>query len=216
MGSTSATENPPAPPAPPRATKPPEVLAPDLTRGTALRERSAPYWVGVIGYAKANAKKGVTGRDHPPMHSVDLGGITFPEKFTPWEGGEGEEEEAIRGRYMGAVVHLTETRVAKLKEALKRTLIRWRERKGRHAHGYKVTLEDDAAIEEARKRWGLNEAQVANLKAKASQQQLLPTDEPIGKYLYCVKLDGDHEEGTTWRPHAGVPKCVLETGIEAP
>ena len=213
MGTTSATEE--KPPASPPAKPPREILAPDLTRGTALAERRAAYWVGVLGHSKGNKAKGVAGRDYPPARSLDVGGVTFPEKFTPWEGHDDDEDEAIRGKYLGAIVVLTESRVQQLKDALKRTLIRWRERKGRHAHGQKVTLEDDASIEAARKRWGLNEMQVANLRAKASQQQVLPTDEPIAKYIYCVRV-GDHEEGSTWRPHAGVPKCVLETGIEAP
>lgn len=185
-----------------------EVLAPDLARGTPLADKSAVYWVGVRTHDES------AGRPHPPMHNIDLGGITFPSWFTPWEG-DGINGEAQRGQYPGAIVRLTDSQIASFKAACRKTLVRWRAREGRHAHGYLVRLIDDDDIGQAKARWGLTDDQVSKFRTKARSVQVSSGDEPVAKYLYCIKVK-DVEPGSSWRPSAQIPASVLDLGVEAP
>lgn len=187
-----------------------ESLAPDLS-GTRPTQRSAIYWCGVRGYVEGDPR-----RPHPPMHDITVGGVTFMERYQPWE--DHREGEDKRGSYPGLLLRLTEDRVARLKSALRRTVVRWREREGRHAHGYLVTVPEEGEVEQARKRWGLTEAQVAAYQGKIAGIQFLPGDEPVGRYLYCLRVEeapGVVEMGT-YRPAASIPPSVLETGILNP
>lgn len=190
----------------------PKRLAPDLSTGNPLvAERGACYWVGVRTFVEGNPE-----RPHPPMANIDVGGVTFPSRFTPWqEGAEGEE--GSRGKYPGHIVYLRAGQIAQLKEALCRAVVRWRQREGRHAHGYVVFLETEETIAAAKKRWSLNEALVARLRTRASAFAFMPGDQELSRFIYCQKVaDPSIQPGTTFRPSMDIPNSVFETGIEDP
>jgi hypothetical protein len=182
-----------------------ERLGPVITAGTVTKEKAAVYWVGVIPW-----KQDDSASRPPPMHFMNIGPVTFQTWSTPWEGKD-ESGAGIRGRYPGSLVRLTESQVSRLKSELMRTVVRWRERKGRHAHGYLVRQESAAEIEEATKRWKLNEVQVAEATAKIAVFR--EDDEPVSAYIYCVKTD--LPEGSNARP-GGIPPSAWDTGIDLP
>lgn len=187
-----------------------DVLAPDLSRGAPLQRKSAIYWVGVIPPREGDDAS------HPPMHNITLGGVTFPMRHTPWE--DHRQGDDKRGDYPGYLARLTDAQVDQLKEACRRTIVRWRERTGRHAHGHQVYLVNEADIQAAKEKWKLTDAQVATYAARVGNVTIRDSDEPISKYIYCVKVDAKSgaEEGGTWRPSAQIPRPIVETGIEAP
>lgn len=208
MGSTSTT-NPPTPPAKPAASAPVQRLGPNLVglAGQAT-EKSDLYWVGVIPWNKDDPNS-----QPPPMHFMNIGPVTFQTWYTPWEGAD-DAGAGIRGRYPGTLVRLTVSQVARLVGELQRTVVRWRERKGRHAHGYLVRAETPEEIEAARKRYALREDQVAMATAKIAV--FTEGDEPVSKYIYCVKVTAPGlTEGAVARP-GGIPASAWDTGIDLP
>lgn len=189
-----------------------EILAPDLTAGGLLAEKTAVYWCGIRTY-----KDGDPDRPHPPMHADTLGGVTFASWYNPWEDERDEDEDGTRrGHYAGMMLELGETAILALKNALKRTLVRWRTREGAHAHGYKVTMVSEAEIVEAKKIWALDDRQVHAFRQKHARFQIMKGDEPFAAYIYCVKMPEGTEPMTSWRPSAKIPDSVLVTGIELP
>lgn len=205
MGPTSATSTPPAR----------KGLAPDLGKTpSGAVERSAAYWCGVRTHRDADPEHGIAARPHPPCVNFEVGGVTFASMRTPWD-------DSIKGRHAlpGDIVVLTTSRVARLETMLRRTIVRWRERTGSHPHGYPVTLWDEESIEAAKVLLNLNPVQVQALRAKVpTAAKTFETDEPIAKYLYCVKVTASGvREGSTYRPAAELPPSLLEQGfIEAP
>jgi len=200
-------------------------ILPSLDSFTSTRQKSAVYWMGVIpgnpGRA-ADPSKGLTAVDpsgHPPMHSIDnIGGrVTFTEWYTPPEG-LGQDGGSRRGQYPGSLVSLTETPDSQLREGLRSTLVRWKQRNGRHAHGYVLRIPSVDAIEEMRGRMGLNEKEVARMKIRADQFEILEGDEPVARYVYCVKVDGpEAANGGRWRPSTTLPPSIEDAGgIESP
>jgi hypothetical protein len=181
-----------------------------MRRGAPLERKTAVYWVGVVPPKPGDEKS------HPPMQTITLGGVTFPLRHTPWE--EHREGENKRGEYLGYLVRLTDEQVDQVKAACRKTIVRWRERAGRHAHGYLVRLIDDAEIAEAADRWKLSDAQIATYRARVQNTRIMPSDEPASRYVYCVRVsdNAEAEEGAPWRPSAQVPKPIIETGIESP
>lgn len=201
MGPTSA----PATTNPPAARR----VAPDLTRTTVAAKTQA-YWVGVRTFRKADPAKGIEGRPYPPQANFNIGGVTFPSWFTPWD-----DEGQTRGKFPGAIVRLSAAQVDYLATILARSAVRWREREGQHAHGYVVLLHDDESIEAVRKAQNLNPTQVQVLRAKVpTVAKTFPTDEPAAKYVYMVKVPGDVAAGSTFRPAAELPPCLMDTGLE--
>lgn len=198
-------------------------VTPDLSAFRLKQERSAVYWCGVIPGREAQPEKdgrpAVSAQRFPPQHSFDAigGGVTFTEWYTPDEGA-GQDGQPRRGQYPGRLVRLTETQVALLVRGLSRTLVRWRERSGRHAHGYLVRIPAEDEIEDAKKRLALDQAHVAKLLTKLAQFTPTETDEPAARFIYCVKVDGpDAVPGGTWRPSMHIPRSIEEAGtVEAP
>ena len=201
-------------------------IAPDMESCfVELKQKSAVYWLGVIPGQpgrKADAARGLPARDpsgYPPSHSIDgIGGrVTFTEYHTPNEG-VGQSGTKRRGQYAGALVRLTEGQVSDLREGLRCSIVRWRQRKGAHAHGHVVRIPDAEQIDELKKRMGLNDKEVSRLRIRAEQFELYPDDEPVAKYVYCIKVD--HPEaapGAPWRPSTTLPPSILQVGsIESP
>lgn len=209
MGSTSTA-------APPR----PKRLAPDLTVLAAATGKTAVYLVGIIpGRDAAPAKDdqpAVEAHQYPPFHATDIGGVTFPESFTPWRGGD--DPAMQRAFCWGALVEIDEAKFAEVCDELGRSVVRWEARSGRHAHGRKVVLETEERISKAQKTLRLDEKDVSRLRAKVPIQGVWrprPDDEPLAKYVYMVKMPGA-VAGSTTRP-ATIPPSVLEVGdIESP
>lgn len=204
MGQTSAPAQPPTM----------ERLAPDLSRGPGgVAEKFAFYWVGTRFGRVADPETGATARPTPPCVNFNIGGVTFPSWFTPWD-----DATQSRGKFPGAIVRLTTSQVGYLKAILKRTIVRWRERAGQHAHGYPLTLHDEDSLKDAVALLNLSPAQAQLFRAKQpTAAKTFPTDEPAAKYLYCVRVDAAGvREGSTYRPAAELPESVLVTGIEAP
>lgn len=197
MGSTSTTTA-------PVSTKGPERLGPVIGTSHAT-EKSAVYWVGVIPWNKSDPAS-----MPPPMHFMNIGPVTFPTWSTPWEGSD-EAGSGIRGRYPGALVRLPISHVSRLINELTRTVVRWRERKGQHAHGYLVRAETVEEIAEAKKRYALRDDQVAMATAKIAT--FSEGDEPASMFIYCVKTD--LPEGSNARP-GRIPDSAWVTGIELP
>lgn len=198
MGTTSTAQ-------PPTAVKEPERLGPRIGGVAVKAEKAGNYWVGVRPWKRDDPES-----RPPPMHFFNIGPVTFPTWSTPWEG-KGEDGNGVRGRYPGAIVRLTESQVGRLVTELKRTAVRWRERKGQHAHGYLVRAETQAEVEDAAKRWKLTDAQVA--AAVARIESFRDGDEPVAMFIYCVPTD--LPEGSTARP-GSIPASVWDTGIPSP
>jgi len=206
----------PSPTAIKQAVEVSEILAPDLTAGGLLSEATAVYWCGIITFSEPDEDHpDRPTRPHPPFHSTTLAGVTFASWFTPWEDGRPEEEGSQRGHYPGMLVSISESTVALLKNRLKRTLIRWRLRSGRHAHGHQVTMIGDAEIEEIKDLHALDKKQLLALRQKHRGFQVLEHDEALASYIYCQKVPGA-TAGSSWRPSPHIPDSVLVTGIESP
>lgn len=189
-----------------------EGILPNLER--ILRtEKSAIYWIGVL---PGNPE---TGHNVPPSHQIDGvgGGISFHEWWTPHEG-KGQDGSPRRGQYAGHLVKLTESQIVQLREGLRTTVVRWRVRRGFHKHGYVVRIPGLDQIEGLKERMGLNESEVARLKVRANSFELEEGDEPVARYIYCVKVEGPEAvAGAKWRPSAGFPPSVEQMGrIDGP
>lgn len=192
----------------------PEVLVPDFS-GEEVAEKGAVYWCGITplvrNYKDPNAPR-------PPFTSKTFAGITFTSAETPWEGGASANPDHKRGFYPGSIVRITEAKLTRFKDILRRSVVRWHSRTGRHAHGYVVTFETEDTIARVKKHFGLTDAEVARYREKTRLRAHQPTDEPLGKYLYCVKLSNqDVQEGSSFRPSGDLPPNVIDAGgIAAP
>lgn len=176
-----------------------ERLAPDLGL-TESRDRSAFYWCGMVG------KK-------PPKAFLNIGPVTFPQWHTPWEGA-GHDGAGRRGQYPGVVCRLSESHISRLKDMLKRGVMRWRSREGTEANGQEYYLDTPEVIEAARKKWRLTEDQVAEYAARSEKPA--DGDEALSMHVYCVKVNPpDGANLNSWRP-GPVPASVYELGLEAP
>lgn len=172
-----------------------------------LEGKTAVYWVGMTPLVKdMNSEE----EERPPFASCTIAGITFPTAETPWEGGNPTNPNHERGYYPGTLVRLSEDQVSNLKSVLRRSLVRWRQRHGRHRHGYKVVLETEETLEAAQERWGLTKEQLISYRAKTMRQAARAGDEPLAKYLYCVKCPVGFEPGARARPAVEIPPSILE------
>lgn len=227
-----------APQAQPPATSPPRpkkglsdeeraVVPPLETIGAPIASKSALYWVGVLPFQQqreADPKTGrpaISGRRRPPKGTIDgIGGrVSFHIEHTPILHESSEPgQPPQRGKYPGEIVRLTEDQVSDLRRGLRSSLVRWRQREGRHAHGYVVRIPDPDTIEEVKDRLGLTDREVARLRVKHSQFEVNQTDEPVARFIYCVKVDHpEAREGGPWRPSLHLPPSVEEQGyIESP
>lgn len=188
-------------------------IAPDLSRD-GQAEKTAPYWVGICPLVPPGADKDA---ERPPFTFKTLAGVTFSLGETPWEGPTHVNPDHKRGFYPGSVIHLTAEQVENLRDALSRSIVRWHNRTGAHAHGYLVTFMGDEQVKKAKQDHGLTDAQANHYKQKMKMKNLRDTDEPAAKYFYCVKLDHDVPVGSNFRPQAGTPASILDVGgIEAP
>ena len=185
-------------------------LAPDL-EDIVGDVKTGKFWVGMIPYSP---ERGLTVR--PPKTSESLGPVTFPTYVTPWIGHEGVgAEDSPRARHMGAIVELNEAQLDELRDKLRRTVVRWRERDGAHAHGYLITFETEETIKGAQERWGLTPQQAQAYQAKVGRGNVRSTDVAFSKYIYCVRVDDEVDPDAGWRPSHKVPDSVYETGIDA-
>ena len=176
-------------------------------------ERRAVYWMGVIpGDTKM-------GRGAPPMHQFDGigGGVSFHEWWTPHEG-IGQDGSPRRGQFPGYLMSMSESQVAQLREGLRSSLVRWRVREGFHKHGHIIRIPSVETISTLKSRLGLNKAEVARIKVRAAGFQIMEGDEPVARYIYCVKVTGSEAiAGGRWRPSMTLPPSVEELGtIEGP
>lgn len=214
----------PAAPAPVAVDYVPEVAAPPADRSTISpdlstkgpTEKTALYWVGITPVVDDIDSETC---ERPPFTACTVAGITFPTAYTPWEGSNSTNPDHKRGHYPGGVVRLSVSQIEALKHALRRGIVRWRQRKGRHAHGYKIIFQDDETIAAARKKYGLTPEQVVTYAVKTKQERVWIDDEPLAKYLYCLKLDGvpGVHEGSSFRPTNDVPPSIFEVGkVESP
>jgi hypothetical protein len=182
---------------------------------TTLREteRASVYWMGVL---PGNPDTGI---GTPPAHQIDGigGGLSFHEWWTPYEG-KGQDGSERRGQFPGHLVSLTETQVAQLREGLRSSLVRWRVREGFHRHGYVIRIPTTESIETLKSRLGLNDSEVARIKVRAQAFQVEEHDEPVARYIYCVKVTGPEAvAGGRWRPSTTLPPSVEQLGtIEGP
>ena len=199
-------------------------ILPDFTLTTVdgrIGEKRAIYWIGVIPGPK-DPKTGEPlndGDGMPPCHQIDGigGGISFHEYYTPQEG-SGQDGTPRRGQYFGHLVELAESQVKEIKGGLRKSVVRWRTRKGRHRYGQVIPIPDASTIARLKEDLGLNEKEVARLKTKAAQFRAQNDDEPVARYIYCVKVDGPEAKvGGTWRPSTSHPPSVETMGdIELP
>lgn len=183
------------------------------SKGLGKTERTAVYWLGVL------PGEPETGVNTPPAHQIDGigGGLSFHEWWTPHEG-KGQDGAARRGQYPGHLVELSESQVSQLREGLRCSLIRWRVREGVNRHGYVIRIPDTTAIEGLKGRLGLNHEEIARIKVRADQFRIEEHDEPVARYIYCVKVEGPEAvAGGTWRPSTTLPPSVEARGkIEGP
>jgi hypothetical protein len=187
-------------------------ILPDL-RTLQSTEKTAVYWLGVI---PGNAD---TGEGVPPMHQIDGigGGIGFYEWWTPHEG-KGQDGSDRRGQLAGHLMELSETQVVQLREGLRSSVVRWRQREGFHAHGYIVRIPQIDTIDSLKTRLGLSDPEVARIKVRAQAFRIEEGDEPVARYIYCVKVEGPEAvAGGRWRPSTTLPPSIEQVGaIEGP
>jgi hypothetical protein len=129
-------------------------LVPEIGNAPGL-EKTIRCWVGTLPGA--------------PVQNIDLGGINFP-LFT--ESVSMIAGETQRVRHNGCVVDLAETALERIKAALRKKVVRWRDSKRRR--GYLVTIPTEQEAAEMAKRGRLR-----NFRAH-------PGDEAVGHYVYLV------------------------------
>lgn len=130
-------------------------LQPDLAN-TPGRETAERFWVGTLPGA--------------PVQNIDLGGVDFPlftENVTLIAGA------TTRIRNNGQVVDLTPTQLERIRSALKRKVVRWRDHKKRRGYLVSIPSEEEAAAMKKRGRYRPFTAQ--------------EMDEPVGRYVYIVR-----------------------------
>lgn len=203
-----------SPKAPDTPLAPRELYDPEWAKLSGIKEKYAVYWVGMRMF---NERAGIP---HPPFGSTTVGGVTFPSWSTPWDESMPSPDGDLRGgrhRFPGAIVRITESDMKALTDGLNRTAVRWREREGTHAHGQKIILTRTEHVKEMIEVYGLDRKERRAAFQKARMVFLQDGDEPLSKYIYCVKVtEPGVDEGSNWRPSGGIPESVFDLGLEAP
>ena len=154
--------------------------------------------------------EGPIGGRHAGQHDRDHEGQDqYRQEHVTGAGAEGQ-----RGKYAGVICRLTESQVARLKDMLKRGVMRWRTRDGVNAHGGEFYIDTPEVVEAARKKWRLTDEQVAEYEARS--EKVMDGDEPLSQHVYCVKVDPPKGANLdSWRP-GPMPASVYDMGIDAP
>lgn len=166
-------------------------IIPGLNPTTGERVEQPVETVTVNGQRKVQVKPGFR---KCPQHAENFGPVTFAETYTP-HAAPNAAGEATRTKHFGRLVDLTADEVKRCVENISRSVVRWRARDGKHAHGYKVVI----PTEEDLKNYAA--------KGRSSPYTPHPNDEPYANWLYMVKAD-------SYSPT--IPEPLSKTGLELP
>lgn len=153
-------------------------------------ETRKAYWLGILH--SRTYEDGTSRR--APFFFQNIGAATFQRTWEPIVGTDDTGRQR-RAQHDGRIFHLTRAEVEHIADVMGRSIIKWRGRDGKKAHGYMVTLKTDAEREELMR--------LERFRPVTEDVH----DEPAANWFYMVP--GEH-------PGGQIPEPVSKTGIELP